>query len=754
MALSSADAAKLQQQLQEIERLSRLLGANINTINLQPIEENAGAIEAIFQRLTNQAEGLGEETDYLVSNFQKLVGEIKKTSVGVNESTKGLRALSSITEQISGYQKGYNDLSSKEIDKLKKKVEFETNRLKIAKDTLKEEGLEISQKIRSGNLAPKQLQAEQEKLAKILTARRNIKQLLKSDDITLTELNNKLKEAEENAKHMEKTLGLTGAALKGISKIPLLGDIIDTNAALEAAKNNINKAGNRTSAMKAAFGNMGEQIKTNLTDPMAVTGFLVTQMVDALIKGDTAAGDLAKDFNITYEEANGVREQLTQMAVDSGDVAINTRALQESMVAIGKTLGSNAILNKQDLFFMTQMREKAGMTNEEMTSLERTTLATGGNLEDNVKNLIYSAKITSLNNKVLLNEKDIMRDVAKTSDSVKLSLAGNPEALGKAAAQAKSLGMNLEQVDKIAESLLDFESSITNELSAELITGKQLNLEQARLYALNNDMEGLSREIAKNYGTTAEFSKMNRIQQDAAAKAVGMSREELASTLTDQEALKGLSGKQAEDAKAALDAARARGMSESEIAKQGIDNLQHQQSIQERLNKSIEKMKEIFIAIAEPLLEILSPLTDLLVDILPPILSLLQPVLGVFRVIADIITGIVKTLQGDFSGALKSFDKISDDFTKGITSFGPVKLINEMSGGSINKSIESINTIGKSSGYNNVSVPQQDLSPLLDEMRAMRQEQSKSNSKPVIIENSMDSTRFGTAVAMNTYKVQ
>ena len=37
MAFSADDAAKLQQKLQEIERLSRLLGANINTINLSSI---------------------------------------------------------------------------------------------------------------------------------------------------------------------------------------------------------------------------------------------------------------------------------------------------------------------------------------------------------------------------------------------------------------------------------------------------------------------------------------------------------------------------------------------------------------------------------------------------------------------------------------------------------------------------------------------------------------------------------------------
>jgi glucosamine--fructose-6-phosphate aminotransferase (isomerizing) len=39
-----------------------------------------------------------------------------------------------------------------------------------------------------------------------------------------------------------------------------------------------------------------------------------------------------------------------------------------------------------------------------------------------------------------------------------------------------------------------------------------------------------------------------------------------------------------------------------------MDNLMKQQSVQERLNNSVEKLKEIFVSIAEPILEILSPI--------------------------------------------------------------------------------------------------------------------------------------------------
>jgi hypothetical protein len=49
--------------------------------------------------------------------------------------------------------------------------------------------------------------------------------------------------------------------------------------------------------------------------------------------------------------------------------------------------------------------------------------------------------------------------------------------------------------------------------------------------ALNNDIEGMSKEILKNVGSSAEFGKMNRIQQDALAKYVGMTVEELTKSL-------------------------------------------------------------------------------------------------------------------------------------------------------------------------------------------------------------------------------
>jgi replication initiation and membrane attachment protein DnaB len=121
-----------------------------------------------------------------------------------------------------------------------------------------------------------------------------------------------------------------------------------------------------------------------------------------------------------------------------------------------------------------------------------------------------------------------MLDDINASDDVSMSFGGNPQELVRAAAAARRLGIDLSKLNSIAVDLLDFESSIESELEAQLLTGKQMNLSKARELALNNDLEGLANELAKNGASEAEFGKMNRIQQEALAKAFGMTRDQLA----------------------------------------------------------------------------------------------------------------------------------------------------------------------------------------------------------------------------------
>jgi len=768
--------------------------------------------------------------------FANIVDDIKGMSSGVGRATQAFKGLESLASKLQSHQSGIYDLSLKELQTLQKRVQNKKADLDLAKK-LADQATRALFANRNNDAA------SLEAYRKALASSTEIGAQIRENDSAYNTFNEQLQASIDKQKLIEKSLGTSSALIKGMSKIPFLGDLPGMSSIVSEIEDEIKeiertegRVVSKSEAMKMTFGKMKGVIKESLTDPLVITGFLITQFISALKSADTATGDLAKEFNITYDAAAGVRNELIEIGNLSGNIALNARALQESMVAVGKALGSNAMLNQADLETFTELREMAGYTNEELVDIQKLTLATGGNLKDNTKQFLGTVSALNAQNKLTVNEKQLLKEVSKTSAAIKLSIGGTTENLAKAAFQVKQFGINLEQADKIAESLLDFEESITAELSAELLTGKDLNLERARLLALNGDIAGASAEILKQVKGSAEFTKMNRIQQEALAKAVGMSREELAASLIEREALQQIGVKDAAAAKERFDLLVKQYGYDKAVTmlgdKQYATQLK-QQSIQERFNKSVEKLQEIFIGIAEPILRIVSPLVDLVTNVLPLINLILTPALVTFRYIGDSISGWLTMFDGGLSrlttmqkivgfigtaiiawkvgmmaynayqaiaaaltastaagamttasaltlglglatiiggiimgvGVMKSASKDAASSARSVGDmYSPAKgktLVSTKEGDlfklSENDSLFAFpeskiktNTGRSPSLTTNTS---QDLSPLLEEMRAMRQETAKSNNKPTIIENSINGNKFGTAVAQTTYKI-
>ena len=127
--------------------------------------------------------------------------------------------------------------------------------------------------------------------------------------------------------------------------------------------------------------------------------------------------------------------------------------------------------------------------------------------------------------------KGVLEEAGKTTGVIRAQLGGSIEAISEAVTKAKQFGMTLKEVATAGRQLLNFEQSISAELEAELLTGKQLNLEQARLAALTGDYKTLTSEIMKNVGGIHEFNKLNVLQQESLAKSVGMEANQLADIL-------------------------------------------------------------------------------------------------------------------------------------------------------------------------------------------------------------------------------
>ena len=229
-----------------------------------------------------------------------------------------------------------------------------------------------------------------------------------------------------------------------------------------------------------------------------------------------------------------------------------------------------------------------GMSAEEAGNAAALSKLNGKDLKDQSQSVLDQVGAYNKTNKTALSQKGILKDVYNTSQTIQLSLGGSEKRITAANMAARSLGLSLKEVEGISDNLLNIESSIANEFEAEVITGKQLNLEAARYYALQNDLEGVSKEIGKNQEILSTFSSGNRIEQEAIAKALGMSTEQVSKMIFQQELQKGITKEQAAE--------------NSGMKLEDLERL----TVQESITKSMEKMGQ---ALAGPL-EMLASMLD------------------------------------------------------------------------------------------------------------------------------------------------
>ena len=609
--MANQELREKKQLLADIDALYKKIGLQNPFKDLNAKDLGVEELRISFQELNSELVNMDGELGDITKGFRAVLDEVNATGKSFNSSKSALTSITGIAAKLRDNQQQITNLSVKEMSTLQSKLES-------AKETLSQnrEGLDQQeQELRTAIKNRENVTANVEKLAKLQNLQKNINGLLNEQDSILADVIKKNQKDIDQKKEIEGKLGITGGLLKGISKIPLLGDIFDANEALDVAHKKIKETESSTNGLGAAFKNIGQQAIAGLFNPANLTLMVITQMISALKSVDTGAGNMAKGMSMTYSEALGVRRELGGIAASSGDVALNTKGLQETYMAIGNTLGSNAMINEEDLKTFTKLREQAGFTNDELMGIQKLSLVNGKTLESNTKEIRSAVTLYNAKNKLALNEKTILLDVNSASASLKLSLGGSAEQVAIAAAKAREFGINLQQAEAMSQSLLNFQSSIENELSAELITGKDLNFERARGLALNGQTAEAAAEIAKQVGNSVDFGNSNVIAQEAMAKAAGMTKDELANSLIDREALSKLSVKDAKTAQDAYNKLKERGLSEAEIAKKlnnpDLSTMYERQSVQDRFNQSIEKLKEIFVSLATPVLEIISPFAKL-----------------------------------------------------------------------------------------------------------------------------------------------
>ena len=357
------------------------------------------------------------------------------------------------------------------------------------------------------------------------------------------------------------------------------------------------------------FSSIGKSI-SKAFGPLA----LVIELLKGIGIADKETTELGKSMAMTKGESALFRENLAEAARDSGNMAVTGSKLIASFSALNKQLGFINNFSMDTLVTMTKLTEQVKLSAETAGALVTLSEARGTNAERDYKAALGASYELQRQSGIQQDLREILKGIANITGQMRANLGANAVEMAKAVTLAGELGGTLDDVKTISSSILDFESSIASELEAELLTGKELNLERARYAALTGDIVGLEKEIADQLGSFTEYSKMNVIQQDAMAKAFGLSSDRLSDMLFKQQVM----GRSAKELRAA---------GEDELAR-----MLEQQTMQDKFNQTVEKLKSVFADVGTAFM---------------PVLQVLGFALSLVGAIVGLVTDLLSLLKGD-----------------------------------------------------------------------------------------------------------
>jgi hypothetical protein len=120
----------------------------------------------------------------------------------------------------------------------------------------------------------------------------------------------------------------------------------------------------------------------------------------------------------------------------------------------------------------------------------------------------------------------LMKDVAGSTKAFAEYGKDGGINIAKAAVAAAKMGVSMDSMTKVTDSLLDFETSINSEMELGAMMGKQLNLDRARGLAYEGNMTGAVKATLDELGGIEAFNKMDIFQKRKAAELLGLSVDE------------------------------------------------------------------------------------------------------------------------------------------------------------------------------------------------------------------------------------
>jgi hypothetical protein len=536
-------------------------------------------------------------------------------------------------EYLNNMKASISSLSSSQ-DIAKQLVSIEQDKLKIQNNAFNLSQDENDELLRQLNIAERSLNIEQQR-------------------VLATE------KVDAAAKKLSETMGSMFDGLNSsVKQIPLIGNAlgalgdVGTNMLKEKLSNAAMKfttdfraglgAGKTTmDALSGSVGGLGRSLSF-LANPYVLLAAAVLAVVAAGVIGFYKLEEAAKSFRtetgLLNSQTKDLQSTFSNVLTKTSALGANLEDISTAASAYSKEFGNIEQASDSVLTSIVTLNKNFGVSVEEAVKLNKIFQNIGGLSADQSQYLI--GQTTQMAEMLGLSPDQVIKDMADSSEYAYKYFSGSPEKLRNAALQAAKLGTSIEEAGKAADSLLDFQSSITNELEASAMLGVSLDFSQARYAAANGKLIEQQQAINDQVAKLGDITKLNVFEQEALSKATGMEFESLVNQQRIRERFGKLAGEELAAAQAAVEAGK-------DISKMSKDDLKIQTETlakQQEMQSTFDSMGNRLSAFGNQILMFLAPIGEILFDFLDgflsPMINSVQGIFDAFEPINEIIEDI------------------------------------------------------------------------------------------------------------------
>lgn len=390
---------------------------------------------------------------------------------------------------------------------------------------------------------------------------------------------------------------------------------------------------------------LGSALKSSL-GPIAIILAVAAIALETFVNLQKAAGDFRRETGMTNTQMKGMESSVAQIVEDTAILGVEAKDVYDTIANLKSEFSDITKFSNETVKGLTVLTANFGIASTDAAKVEASFENMGHLSQETATNV--ALQVAQMANLAGVAPKQIFKDIAEASEETSTYFKGDVKLIAQQAVQARRLGTTLKEMASTAEHLLDFESSIGDELVASTFVGGQFNLARARGLEYAGKEAEAQEEILNQIKRSGDWSTKDMFTKKAIAKATNMSVAEITKQLAMQEKLSNLSDAD----KAAAEEAIKNGVDITKINKEQLATEIERVKAQKEMQTQVDNVGNSFKAISTTIGTVLMPIIDALTSAINIIAIPVNAIYSAMKSFGDSISSAIGPL-----GAVGKFVK-------------------------------------------------------------------------------------------------